>query len=427
MNDRMIHDYLEGELLEEQSSMLFDELKNDPEMREELELQLKINRLIGIDSSQTNTPAELTAALFNRLNYSIPINDANKLISKRKVFFWRYAVALLLLLVLPTSYFVYQKFGNGENIFSSNSNVLSGKGANSTNQSFVDQQHKNGSNNTNNSDNSIIYGNKYNLSSKSEVNNFKNSTATNTNKSGITANANNHDAINPLDRIVSNLGNNSILSSANSKQGESITEQVIVNRSTINDMNSLFGINTHSNLNAVNIVNIEPAIASILNWLPNNNVALDIQLKNNVSSSPNNNLNYSSNIYDNLALTLWYKLNYSISLGVEVGRESFVQNFTTKDGLIYSQMPVLNYLGLGFNYTAYNLELPLETIPYCQVNAAATSIGPIVQFESGLTVAAYNKVGVKLGIEYSTLYYNVNKQIYNSGKINFVGTLVYTF
>lgn len=421
----MIHDYLEGELLEEQSSMLFDELKNDPEMREELELQLKINRLIGIDSSQTNTPAELTAALFNRLNYSIPINDANKLISKRKVFFWRYAVALLLLLVLPTSYFVYQKFGNGENIFSSNSNVLSGKGANSTNQSFVDQQHKNGSNNTNNSDNSIIYGNKYNLSSKSEVNNFKNSTATNTNKSGITAN--NHDAINPLDRIVSNLGNNSILSSANSKQGESITEQVIVNRSTINDMNSLFGINTHSNLNAVNIVNIEPAIASILNWLPNNNVALDIQLKNNVSSSPNNNLNYSSNIYDNLALTLWYKLNYSISLGVEVGRESFVQNFTTKDGLIYSQMPVLNYLGLGFNYTAYNLELPLETIPYCQVNAAATSIGPIVQFESGLTVAAYNKVGVKLGIEYSTLYYNVNKQIYNSGKINFVGTLVYTF
>ena len=56
MNDKMVHDYLEGELNSVDQELLFAELNRSPQLRDELDFQMKLNRMMEMDRNASTTP-----------------------------------------------------------------------------------------------------------------------------------------------------------------------------------------------------------------------------------------------------------------------------------------------------------------------------------------------------------------------------------
>lgn len=424
MNDKLIHDYLEGELDSADQEMLFAELNSSSMMREELDYQMKLNKIIEMDRNVSSTPTELTAALFNKLNYSIPLANNAKLISTKRSYFWRYAVAMLLLLFIsiPAGIMVYDKYQNNEEI------VGTSNSANSEINFAVDQKNNvekfanvASSNVTNANANNSNQLNNSEIRSGNSTGNLISAENSNSNKGNYSNVMNKND--------FQNTSYNSI-AQEDATLRNSFTQ--VNNSYPENNLNQYWAINSIENSNIANNSNsigmsLSPIIDDLLSLLSDDNFEININIKNNINNYPPSSLNVTSNVYDNMGLSLWYNFDKGLDAGLELGRVSFSQSFTTSDGLIYNQIPTLNYIGLGIRYSAYQLELPLESVPYFQFNAAASTIGPIFNIQSGLNIASYSKVSIRLGVEYSSLLYNVNSNIYNSSKVNLIGGIVYSF
>jgi len=426
MNDKMVHDYLEGELNSVQQELLFAELNRSPQLRDELDYQMKLNRMMEMDRNASTTPTELTAALFNKLNYSIPMANNAKLVSSRRTYFWRYAVAMLLLLFvgIPAGVMVYDNY-----------NDLS----NSSNNSNSDQKSsiKNEFTNSNSMENNALVANIDVANNMNEGNNISENSALNqssgNSNSTIKRVGNGRNGSSNGGNINDN--NDRVIASNNSENhnNEAYLQNIMptINSSVLEKNNSNYFSSNLTNIqnsssSAIGI-NINPIIGNIISLLSDENFEININIKNSINNFPPTTLNVTNNIYDNMAVSFWYNFDNGIDAGVELGRESFNQSFTTNAGLVYNQVPTLNYIGFGLRYSAYQFELPMETIPYLQFKASATTIGPIFNLQSGLTIASYSKVSVRFGVEYSSLIYNVNSNIYNSGKFNLIGGIVYSF
>ncbi len=426
MNDKMVHDYLEGELNSVDQELLFAELNRSPQLRDELDYQMKLNRMMELDRNTCTTPTELSAALFNKLNYSIPMANNAKLISGRRTYFWRYAVVMLLLLFvgIPAGVMVYDNF-----------NDL----GNSSNNSNSDQTSsiKNEFANRNSIENNALVAN---IDVADNMNESKNISENSTlNQSSGNSNSTIKRAENGRNGSINggNLNENNDIAIDNSENYNTNNNGYLqnimptINSSVLEKNNSYYfsnNLTNNQNSSSSSIgININPIIGNIISLLSDVNFEINISIKNSINNFPPTTLNVANNIYDNMAVSFWYNFDNGIDAGVELGRESFNQSFTTNAGLIYNQVPTLNYIGFGLRYSAYQFELPMETIPYLQFKASATTIGPIFNLQSGLTFASYSKVSVRFGVEYSSLIYNVNSNIYNSGKFNLIGGIVYSF
>jgi hypothetical protein len=69
---KQIHDYLEGALGEEEQQRLFDNLSANPEWREELAFQMRMQEAMQKDMASVTIPASATASVFSALNFGIP-------------------------------------------------------------------------------------------------------------------------------------------------------------------------------------------------------------------------------------------------------------------------------------------------------------------------------------------------------------------
>ena len=71
-NSKLIHDYLDGKLQQPGQDMLFAELANNAELRNEFNQQMKMHMIAQNDMAMISPPAAATNAIFAELGFSIP-------------------------------------------------------------------------------------------------------------------------------------------------------------------------------------------------------------------------------------------------------------------------------------------------------------------------------------------------------------------
>ncbi|MDP4229938.1 MAG: YCF48-related protein [Bacteroidota bacterium] len=69
---KLIHDYLDGTLSEEEERSLFDNLSAHPEWREELAFQMRMHEAMQKDIASVSIPAKTTASVFAALGFGVP-------------------------------------------------------------------------------------------------------------------------------------------------------------------------------------------------------------------------------------------------------------------------------------------------------------------------------------------------------------------
>ena len=69
---KLIHDYLEGTLSENEERQLFDNLSANPEWREELAFQMRMHEAMQKDLSTVTIPSKSTASIFAALGFGVP-------------------------------------------------------------------------------------------------------------------------------------------------------------------------------------------------------------------------------------------------------------------------------------------------------------------------------------------------------------------
>jgi hypothetical protein len=400
MYQKFIHDYLEGNLSKEEVDFLFAQLPNDNDLKKEFESQQDLLNLIKQDKINTTTPVGLTASLFSKLNYGIPF-EGSKILSKNKNYRWVYSALLLLLFVVSIPLTVY--FTENDNILENSikSNIIINKSQIDKNYNIPVLMNQNLTNNEidNKVKDNFYYQQNLLLSDKHL-----------SNKQNLIKNEQNYN-----DKLV----NNSFL------KIQQVNHSYFINSK--NENLSIFFNNFVKIDNKINNKILMDNVLELNNLYKLKNLEIYFDFKNNLNNEPNIKLNNSSSNLTNLNLGLKYKLTENSKIGFEIGQENFTQNFRTFDGLIYQQSPNLLYLGLNYTYLANFIELPTDATPYAQISALATTIGPIFKINSGFSLFANNNFSINLGIEYLSLFYIVNSNIYNSSKINVTGGLVFKF
>jgi len=420
MNERLIHDYLEGELDISGQEFLFSEMRSKPELRTELDNQLNFQKIVQFDKSKSIPPIELTASLFSNLGYSIPLNgnyiNAQKLNRK-----WKYAFLMFVFMLVTIPSLILMKSGYFDSE-GSDSQKFSNNGTqkfnSSTNSSVSGILNENKS--TENGLQSSVDANHYNLSDNKGINNsskiYKISNAINSNY-GVRQK-------NSLNDISLNADDKSILENSDAGMKLISTSQFVSGSYDFNSVSSITNNNSNANGYRLNFPNNTFNFTNTSELFPReSNYEINLQAKNNITNQPNVSLTTNNELTDNFNAGIWYNFHNNGKLGIEFGRESFSQNFITKDK-IYNQVPTLTFIGVGYRYNATELELPLNIVPFGQLVTSATTIGPIVKAQTGLILGIYSPVSFNIGLEYGMLFYNVNSSVYSSSKFNLTGGIV---
>ena len=69
---KQIHDYLNGDLSSDEEKQLFDELSENPALREELAMQIKLQQTVQKDMASNAISPVATAAIFSALDFAVP-------------------------------------------------------------------------------------------------------------------------------------------------------------------------------------------------------------------------------------------------------------------------------------------------------------------------------------------------------------------
>ncbi len=117
----------------------------------------------------------------------------------------------------------------------------------------------------------------------------------------------------------------------------------------------------------------------------------------------------SANIPPNTAISFTVPLNDDHRIGVEMGTESFRQNFSGFDGYRmaeWTQTPVLFWLGATYLFTPTQFEILPGLSPFGQVTVGgAFSQGPVARGTVGLAYQPVGPLRFTVGLDGSALFY----------------------
>jgi hypothetical protein len=135
----------------------------------------------------------------------------------------------------------------------------------------------------------------------------------------------------------------------------------------------------------------------------------------------------NTTILEDIYISLLYRLDKNNSVGIQFGRERFPQEFSKKDVKEWIQTtPVLTWIGAAYKFSASEYSIYDFIVPFGQIVAAYTPIGPLFRPQIGVQLYLYN-FSFTLGGEYNILIYNVEGNLFTSQKIGFVYGLNYHF
>lgn len=425
---RLIHDYIDGALNKNEQDLLFAELFQNAELRNEFNQQLKLHTISQKDMAMISTPVSATNAIFTKLGYSIPSGASVYGQGTAAAGTSKFAPFLLFLkkytgnvftavlsagLTALILYFILD-FGSGNNI---NSGDL---GLNTTqNQSVQQSDIPNISSGELSNLQQVQMSDGQNILNQKQLEDLINGAIANymnqfqTQYQTLYASINN--SAEGLKLISDKLDNYS--------NDRNITYWPMSYLMLSDDLRRMDNTN---NQNPVTLSKTPSSTPDVVSIEPQGPYSSDSRISMSIrgfSNSPNLKLNVPSGSnpwFNNMALGANYNIGKGHSFGVELGQENFPQEFTRTlwgEDLKYKQNPLLFWYGASYKYSMHNFIIPEILYPYIQVFGGATTVGPIGRAQIGLNYKPDSKVTLNLGIEASSLWYNVQGTVYDSKKL----------
>lgn len=408
---KLIHDYLDGELNSSQQDLLFSELAQNTELRQEFSQQVRLQTLAQSDLPSISPPTDAANAVFAKLGFSIPNSDFTYNLTNNKT-------TSTALLWKSTLVFLKKRFPTFL------TSVLS-----ATITALIFLYFLN--------NNLLLDNAKLNGPSRMVVS---------TNTSDLkNSNSPNSLVTNPLTRNISDIDFERLFSKALADYfaANPINQYSLVQDSNIAVQkvksstyeNSIDNFNNNNTLEANIYQNKIPIV--VLPNLESNTQNGDLISSDYLSDNVFNDLSFSirsfttqsstkinvpSNAnpwFNNMALSLGYNINKYHSFGLEIGQEQFAQRFQKTDFDLtstYEQNPLLFWYGGYYRFSYPDIIFNEKLFPFAQIFGGATSVGPVIKSQLGIQYKPDKRVTFILGGEMTKLLYKLQNNIYNTDK-----------
>jgi hypothetical protein len=418
-NSKLIHDYLDGKLQQPGQDMLFAELANNAELRNEFNQQMKMHMIAQNDMAMISPPAAATNAIFAELGFSIPPSGGAGdgaagagFGASFLAFMKRYlpGAATAVVSAVLTGLIIYWLLDfDRSNSASINSDVAADSKPviTSVEGSYSPIMYMQAQNNSlTEADVQRIINNAMARYMTKVDNYYKNyyTALINLSKNNRADN-NRRDSYQNVENVP--------------RSDFNMMDYLTDNSSTVtiqnNNRDMLIDNNGNSNLNNSQTLNPQMTPKEIIS-----NFNLSFR---GFSTRSNINVNVPSQSnpwFNNMGVGASYNLAKNHELGVEVGQESFPQKFNRQvygEELTYYQNPILFWYGVTYRYSLKQIFVPNVFYPYFQVMGGFTKVGPLGRAQIGLSYSPDKRVTFNLGLEGTALWYNVQKTVYDTKKI----------
>ena len=458
-NENLIYDFIDGQLPSDKSETLFETLYYDEESRKSFTQSVQMLLNINQQNQPIPVPVDLTASIFNQVGIPIPKRRfaavLGEFFKSRAVRFATGLVAAILLLL--TGFY-------SANILNHNSSGDSSQDLRADGLRTSDVPQVAVIENKSNSDNSSKFNSQSIANNNLSSSNFAYSSGFALYSSNILSN---HLHLinlsqfallqNQIMMYYDNLYRNHInrLLAANSLQnssikniGQSDNRNIALqnnDNATNEPSNDLKQIDFSENGGLTNSRNHNSERKSLINNSSNN-------LSNNLSNTPQNKIPFTiaqeppaknyraellfskltgtstapiagTNTLYTFDLSANYFVNKNSAFGFTLGSDNFPQEFSrliSGKKYIQIQNPQLYYLGLNYSYKFSNWFSQSYLLPYVDIMAGATKIGPILRAQLGINIPIFARFQANVGIGNSLILYNVENVIYTSNKFNFI-------
>lgn len=404
---KLIYDYIEGELQIADEQKLFTELSYNDDLRQEFQNNLKFSNLVQSEVNTVSTPVETTNEVFKSLGFTIPTTQSTGLFGKIS----KPMLALLIFLITLTgvtgSYFLYDSYFSSENTELSKNNQIPIVNSEETDASNSNEMNSKLNNNSiSNSGSSFYLAD--NL--KDYIGNFTGAFGNNDYKNNYSGGYTNNN---------------------NSDNDENINDNQFL------DNLKIIGFSEFKNMEYNIAYNNQNTNPSQFIFIPMNNSHyksfMELNEKYSVITNGAINNNYPGieglniNNYKSFEIGFWYNLSDKNSIGIELGRQIFSQEFTTNNNINYLQAPQIIFLNASYKRYLLDNEVFGIIMPYSSVSAGGTSIGPLFQIEAGSEIRVTDNLHFLIGAGGNTLFYNVDNKFYNSNNVGIIYGVKFSF
>lgn len=420
---KLIHEYLDGELNPILEDRLFSEMAINQDVRSEFSKQLKLQNITNSDLNSIDIPSDTTAAVFAGLGFSIPSAGIPNVGIK---YYWSWLqhngfrkASVALILILSFAGVLRLTDSLDRNVTKNNQSVNKFPLVTSIQ-----------SNNSESERNNRFFANN-GSTMPLPTSNLKHS-LTKSIKTMPTSSTKSDDR-----NISSKLGNN--YTNSQIPADESYFNDTQSNAANIGKMYSAIAYSQYNSNNDV-LLNQQKDLRN--SFVPSNifyesgsqTIAPNFEISwsnSNKYYGKTNNLPKDNNSFlQGNGLSIAYKFNSEHSIGIDLGEETFYQEFSYHNGeqiATYKQMPDYFWGGLSYRYSPEFIRIGQLIQPFTKVILGGTKGGAIGKLQMGINVKLTPSISAFATGEYGTMIYNIKETIYQSNKFQILYGLSLNF
>ncbi len=133
---------------------------------------------------------------------------------------------------------------------------------------------------------------------------------------------------------------------------------------------------------------------------------------------------------NNMGIALLYPLDRGTQIGIEIGQESFMQDFIEKDGplnLRHEQNYLAFWAGAFYQYSVDQIDFLGGLTPFARYFAGGTKVGPLSRLMVGAELSINERLSFLLSAEGTLLLYRSQEDWYTTRKVGLSYGLSFNF
>lgn len=134
----------------------------------------------------------------------------------------------------------------------------------------------------------------------------------------------------------------------------------------------------------------------------------------------------SQPFYSDMGIGVFYALNENTQVGIEAGYDRWTQIYEGKEAdtsVRFEQFYNAPWVGMAYRHSVAPVEWLSNASPYMQGGIGVTAVGPLARLALGLQYPIFQSVTFSAGIEASGLAYQYQGTIFASQRVSFVSTV----
>lgn len=131
-------------------------------------------------------------------------------------------------------------------------------------------------------------------------------------------------------------------------------------------------------------------------------------------------------LYSDMGIGVFYTLDESSKLGIEAGYDRWTQVYDGKEGdtsVRFEQYYNAPWVGVAYRHSVAPVEWLSHASPYIQGGIGVTAVGPLARIALGLQYPLFQSISLSAGIEASGLAYQYQGMIFSSQRVAFISTV----